>query len=156
MGRTRIAQSGESLPQIHQISMVSLLTLLAIAAIPDLELDRHQGAWVVLRFEREGKETPADLLTSITRFVEGDHVMWKREGKSFAGTRLEIDASKSPATIDLIPDGGPARGERVLGIYRFEDDGRLTICIADRGEPRPPDFTSPPGSKRTLQVFRRR
>ena len=63
-------------------------------------------------------------------------MVWKRDGKSFAGTRIELDPSRDPRAIDVIPDGGKDRGERVLGIYKLEDD-RLTICMAAPGKPRP-------------------
>lgn len=119
------------------------------------EVARHQGTWAVTAFIRAGKESPQDLVDSITREVEGDHVVWKRDGKSFAGTTVELDPTKTPATIDVIPDGGPRRGERVLGIYTLDGD-TLTICMADAGGSRPRSFEAPAGSKLTLMKFRRK
>jgi uncharacterized protein (TIGR03067 family) len=119
------------------------------------EVARHQGAWAVTSFVREGKASPKELVASIVRVVEGDHVVWKRDGKSFAGTAVALDPSKDPATIDVIPDGGPSRGERVLGIYKLDGD-TLTICMADPGRDRPRAFEAPEGSKQTLMTFRRR
>lgn len=127
-----------------------------LAAQPMLaDLIRHQGTWAVVRFEREGATTPADLLASITRTVEGDHVVWRREGKNFAGTSLILNPAAKPTAIDLVPDGGPERGRAILGIYRFDADGTLILCVADAGLPRPSEFNSPPGGRRTVQVFRR-
>lgn len=133
-----------------------MLHLAAVLAMwPALEdVARHQGSWSVVRFEREGVATPAEVLGSIGREVEGDHVAWSRDGRRFAGTRFVIRAEMSTRQIDLLPDGGPDRGTTVLGIYRFDEDGTLTICVADAGQPRPTEFASPPGSKRNLQVFR--
>ena len=79
------------------------------------ELARHQGAWIPVRFEREGTVTPEEILASIRRTVDGDHVTWSRDGKPFAGTRFEVDATANPATIDLIADGGPAAREAGAG-----------------------------------------
>ncbi len=54
----------------------------------------------------------------------------------------------------MIPDGGPNRGERVLGIYKLDDD-TLTICMAAAGESRPGEFKAEKGSTCTLRTFRR-
>jgi uncharacterized protein (TIGR03067 family) len=119
------------------------------------EVARHQGTWAVTSFVRDGKASPKELTDSIVRVVEGDHVVWKRDGKRFAGTAVVLDPSKAPRTIDVLPDGGPARGERVLGIYKLDGD-TLTICMADAGQPRPLAFEAPNGSKQTLMTFRRK
>jgi len=118
------------------------------------ERARHQGTWAVVSLVREGQAASADIVGSIRRVVEEDHVVWRRDGKNFAGTKFEVDPSKTPRAIDLIPDGGPARDRRVLGIYRLDGDD-LTICVADPGGPRPSAFEAGTGSKQTLQTFRR-
>lgn len=118
------------------------------------EIERHQGTWAVTSFVRDGKESARDLVDSIVRIVKGDHVVWKRDGKSFAGTTVELDPSQTPKTIDVIPDGGRARGERVLGIYQLDADS-LVICMADAGKERPKSFEAPAGGKLTLIKFQR-
>ena len=118
------------------------------------ELDRHQGVWRASTSVYDGQEAPAEIVRSITRTVEKDHVVWKRDGNSFAGTRIELDPSRDPKTIDVIPDGGKDRGERVLGIYKLEGD-RLTICMAAPGQPRPREFKAEKGSGWTLRTFTR-
>jgi uncharacterized protein (TIGR03067 family) len=130
---------------------VAVLCLLPPA---DDERARHQGPWSVTSSIRDGQEAPADLVGSIRRIVDGDHVIWARDGKNFAGTKVVYDVTKSPHAIDLIPDGGPHRDEHILGIYKLEGE-TLTICVADAGEPRPAVFEAAAGSKRTLQTFRR-
>ena len=117
-------------------------------------LEKHQGVWIGVSFQRDGKETPGEIVESITRTVEKDHVIWKRNGKSFAGTSLEVFPKEDPATIDVIADGGPSKGKRVLGIYKFEDD-KIILCMADPDQPRPTLFKAEAGTKTTLMVFRR-
>jgi uncharacterized protein (TIGR03067 family) len=141
--------------------MLSARLFLAIAlsiAGPDDRLDaekaKHQGEWEVTSYVRDGKDASPEIRASIRRVVEGDHVVWKRNGQSFAGTRFEVDPSKSPATIDLIPDGGPQKDKHILGIYRLEGE-ILTICVADVDQPRPLTFDAEPGSKKTLQKLHR-
>jgi uncharacterized protein (TIGR03067 family) len=132
----------------------SFLAALIISHPAIEDLGRHQGCWAVVRFEREGTITTAEVLSSIERRVEGDHIVWRRDGKNFAGTTFVIDVSQTPKAIDLFPDGGPSRGQAVFGIYRFGSDGTLTMCVADVGQERPRQFSSEPGSKQNLQVFR--
>jgi uncharacterized protein (TIGR03067 family) len=118
------------------------------------ELVKQQGTWVAVSSRRDGEQAPEEIVRSITRTVEEDHVIWKRDGKGFAGTTIILDGSKNPKAIDVIPDGGPARGKRVLGIYRIEKDA-LTLCMADADLPRPREFKAEKGSRQTLMVFKR-
>jgi uncharacterized protein (TIGR03067 family) len=118
------------------------------------ELERHQGTWKATSSIYDGTEGPAEIVRSITRVVEKDHVVWQRDGRSFAGTRIELDPSRDPKAIDVIPDGGQYRGERVLGIYKLERD-RLTICMAAPGKPRPTEFKAEKGSGCILRAFTR-
>jgi uncharacterized protein (TIGR03067 family) len=118
------------------------------------ELAKQQGTWVVVLFRRDGQETPQEIVRTITRTVEGAHVVWKRDGKNFAGTTLELDPRQDPKAIDVLADGGPARGKRVLGIYQIENN-KLTLCMADPDRPRPREFKAEKGSGNTLMVFTR-
>jgi uncharacterized protein (TIGR03067 family) len=137
------------------------LTVLALLAAQDpkvealkAEVARHQGTWRVVSSVREGKEAPQDVTRSIERVVDGDHVVWKRDGKNFAGTKVVLDPTRSPKAIDVIPEGGPYRDKRVLGIYRLEGD-TLTICMAEADKERPKAFEAPEGSGFMLMKFER-
>lgn len=118
------------------------------------ELKRHQGTWIATSSTFDGQKAPVDIVRSIERIVADDHVVWKRDGKQFAGTKIVLDSTKEPNTIDVIPDGGPNRGERILGIYKLEQD-TLTICMAAAGNSRPTEFKAEKGSGWTLQTFKR-
>jgi uncharacterized protein (TIGR03067 family) len=136
--------------------LVTLITTVLSGQEPaKAELARHQGTWTAVSSRRDGIDAPEDVVRTITRTVENDHVVWKREGKNFAGTRIVVDPATIPRTIDVIPDGGPSRGKRVLGIYKLTDD-TLTICMADPDRPRPREFKAEKGSGQTLMVFARK
>jgi uncharacterized protein (TIGR03067 family) len=141
-------------------SLHLVAVLLAISGGEDSPLEkaddlaRHQGTWAVERSVRDGKDGPIEVMKEIVRVVDGDRIVWKRAGKSFAATTFELGPGADPKTIDLIPEGGRNRGGRVLGIYRF-DEGRLVLCTADPGEPRPSSFAAEPGDGQTLMTFRR-
>jgi uncharacterized protein (TIGR03067 family) len=139
-----------------RITLLLLLVAQAPARSPEVEeeLKAHQGVWRTESFRRDGKDTPEAIAKSITRAVDGDHVVWKRDGKSFSGSTIVLDPTADPKTIDILADGGPARDKRVLGVYKLEDD-TLTICTADPDQPRPKDFKAEKDSKHTLMVFKR-
>ncbi|MFO0893113.1 MAG: TIGR03067 domain-containing protein [Isosphaeraceae bacterium] len=144
---------------IHHVIVAVLVGWIpqAPASKPDLageELTRQQGTWLAVSSRRDGADAPGEIVRSITRNVEKDHVIWKRDGKNFAGTSLVLDPTQKLPALDAIPDGGPARGKRVLGIYKLEGD-RLTICMADPDRPRPTEFKAEKGSRQTLMVFTR-
>ena len=118
------------------------------------ELKRHQGTWIATSSTFDGQKAPEDIVHSIKRIVTDDHVVWQRDGKQFAGTKIALDSTNEPNTIDVIPDGGRNRGERILGIYKLDRD-TLTICMAGPGRPRPKEFKAEKGSGWTLQTFAR-
>jgi uncharacterized protein (TIGR03067 family) len=118
------------------------------------ELKRHQGTWIATSSTFDGQKAPDEIARSIQRIVAENHVVWERQGKRFAGTTIELDPIPDPKNIDVIPDGGRNRGERVLGIYKL-DGVRLTICMARAGQPRPREFKAEKGSGWTLQTFER-
>ena len=118
------------------------------------ELKRQEGTWSVTSSIYDGQAASEKLVRSIKRIVEGDHAVWERDGKRFAGTKIELDPAREPKAIDVIPDGGRNRGERVLGIYKLEGD-KLTICMAEPGKSRPKAFKADKGSGCTLRTFTR-
>ena len=115
----------------------------------------HQGVWQVTSFMRNGKETAKETVDSIERMVDGKHVVWKRDGKRFAGTTVELNPEINPKTLDVSPDGGTMKGEKLLGIYKLEGD-ILTICMAPKGKDRPAKFEAIPGTDDTLMVFKKK
>ena len=122
------------------------------AAAAKAELARHQGVWVATSSTFDGAKAPEAIARSIRRTVTDDHVTWDRDGKRFAGTSIKLDPSHDPKAIDVIPDGGPHRGEPVLGIYKLDGD-HLTICMAGAGKPRPTKLAAEKGSGCTLQTL---
>ncbi len=143
----------------YSVLFALFFAALAAAADPKEEILKeealHQGTWQVTSFSRNGKETAKEIVDSIERVVDGKHVFWKRDGKRFAGTTVELNPEANPKTLDVSSDGGTMKGEKLLGIYKLEGDC-LTVCMAPKGKDRPSKFEANPGTDETLMVFKKK
>jgi uncharacterized protein (TIGR03067 family) len=68
--------------------------------------------------------------------------------------RFTIDPTKNPKEVDSTALAGPNKGEITRGIYEIMDPNNKRACWGRPGGPRPTDFTSAPGSGRTMQYWR--
>jgi hypothetical protein len=64
----------------------------------------------------------------------------------------KLNESTSPVSVDYLILAGAAKGAVQHGIMDWKD-GAARFCMAPPGQPRPGDFTSAPGSGRTLSVW---
>lgn len=118
-------------------------------------LEKQQGTWLAFSSRRDGNDADPEIVRTIERVVKDDKAVWSRDGKRFAGSSIVLDPTTDPASIDVIPDGGPHRDQHVLGIYKLDGD-QLSICMADAGKPRPKSFSAEAGETQTLQTFKRK
>jgi RNA polymerase sigma factor (sigma-70 family) len=116
------------------------------------ERKKFEGTWRVVSCEVNGKKLK-DFEGQVVYDAEGK---WKQQTGD--GTTLEegtslIDAGKKPRTIDFTVTKGDGKGTTLLAIYEFLGEGRYRVCIG--GAERPEDFSTKPGSGRTLNVLQR-
>jgi uncharacterized protein (TIGR03067 family) len=70
-----------------------------------------------------------------------------KDGNKREPLRFELDATKSPRTLDLYMMVGDKEKGPIKGIYALEGD-TLKICYAQLpGDERPKTFASPPKSR---------
>jgi uncharacterized protein (TIGR03067 family) len=101
------------------------------------DLAPFQGTWKVLKIESGGK--PLEKDSSGVRFrFEGDRmdVIENEKEKEDSGT-VTVNPKKDPAEIDFTS----SKGNKVQGIFKFDKDGKLHLCVS-RGKdlPRPNTF----------------
>ena len=116
------------------------------------EVQKLQGAWVMLSYEDDGKldETFKDA----KQVFEGDKYTVKSGEKLLRKGEFVLDPAQKPAAIDLLPEIGPYKGKRLLGIYVLDGDS-LKTCFADPGKERPKKFASPAGSDQSQVAYKR-
>jgi uncharacterized protein (TIGR03067 family) len=105
------------------------------------ELMPFQGTWKLLKAEVNGKEQEGGTPTDV-RFTFTGNKLSVQKGKDTPETATySVEQKKDPNEIDIV--GGP-KNEKSLGIYKFEKDGKLTVCFVKKADgARPKKFGEP-------------
>ncbi|MBY0513423.1 MAG: TIGR03067 domain-containing protein [Gemmataceae bacterium] len=104
------------------------------------------GSYTFAEGVKDGDKVPADHLKALTLAVTKDQMVMKTPDGDFK-FKYTIDASKSPARIDLeITDGPIGKGAKSKGIIALDGDTLKLAYSPDEGE-RPKDFDCKKGSK---------
>ncbi len=118
------------------------------------DLAKLQGEWTMVSGSADGQPMPDDMLKQMKRVCKGDETTTTMGGQLFIKAKITLDPSKTPKTIDYVMLDGFTKGKTQLGIYEVDGD-TFKSCLAAPGAERPTDFTSKPGDRRTLSVWKR-
>lgn len=115
---------------------------------PQAELKRLAGAWVVFDMEVEGGGP--GRVDGKRVVVEGSRFTLYHDTTKLIDATVKLNPAAEPRAIDLTQ-----AGRAMAGIYRFEG-GRLEVCLAAVGKPRPTAFTAAaePGGGSVLYVLK--
>jgi uncharacterized protein (TIGR03067 family) len=124
-------------------ALIAALAAIYFMPVPDDAADKDQakleGTWKLVAMEVDGKDVPAEKLTSATLTIKGNKYS-VLSGKKLHEVELKLDASKTPKEIDMQFLDGPNKDRVGRGIYRIDGD-KFKICRAlDPQDERPKDF----------------
>ena len=114
------------------------------------------GRWRLVKSTVDGKPVPEAELRKTVLIT--DHDTFRFPADAGVGTapqgKFTVDPTKNPKQVDSTALAGPNKGEITYGIYEIIDANNKRACWGKPGGPRPTDFTSTPGSGRTVQYWR--
>ncbi len=119
------------------------------------EMEKMQGAWVLVSSERNGEPAPAENLKALKRTIKGDEFTVFRDGEVLVKGKITVDPSKSPKTIDIMFSEGENKDKPVLGIYEIDGDNQKVCYGAPGNKDRPKEFSSKGDKGMTLSVWKR-
>jgi uncharacterized protein (TIGR03067 family) len=142
-----------------RIAVLGVLVLAAAGRAPaddqkdvPKELAPFQGTWKVVRCEEGGKALPEKEAAAMRFVFNGARVlMHEGETKALEGDPFTLDPKKEPAQLVVTPKGE----DEVRIIYKFDKDGRLTLCFNNGKGETPREFKSPPKTDIVLVVLER-
>jgi uncharacterized protein (TIGR03067 family) len=144
--------------RIAFLSGLAAVTILSVGAEDNKAVKKDmaqlQGEWLMVSGSADGEAMPDDIRKQMKRVCKGDETTTTMSGQVFLKAKIAIDPSKKPKTIDYEMTEGFTKGKKQLGIYELDGD-TFKSCFAAPGTERPADFSSKPGDKRTLSVWKR-
>ena len=118
-----------------------------------------QGAWTPVSSERGGRPQDEEEMKRHALKFDGDKFSITRDGETFISGTYKLDASKSPAEIDMTveqnADNPEENGKVVRGIVEQSGDELKWCTGGPRTEERPTEFKTAEGSRTMLIVFKR-
>lgn len=117
------------------------------------ESEEIEGTWTLLSEEKNGRESPEEVLVDSRLTVAHRRYSIRVGGETIRGV-CGIDLDQTPKTIDIIDDEGRYAGRVRLGIYEIDGD-RVKTCFALPGQGRPKAFTTKSGTGQTRHVWKR-
>jgi uncharacterized protein (TIGR03067 family) len=137
--------------------LLLLATLATARAAPESddvkkEREKFNGRWNVITYKVDGKDQDigSDVIKRFDFTFDQDKVTIKANNQERENT-YTLDLSTKPKRIDLTH-----KGKTALGIYEFDGEFRLQICLAPEGEKkRPKEFVSKERTDVKLFTLRR-
>ena len=119
------------------------------------EREKLRGTWQLLYSETDGKPAPIEQIRGLRVVMKGDsYSVWSGDQEMIHEVSFQIDPSQSPKTSDDTLRGPDNQTRMIRGIYDLRGDSLLS-CVGESDQERPTDFSTVPGSQRTLRVFQK-
>ncbi|OAI48441.1 hypothetical protein AYO44_06920 [Planctomycetaceae bacterium SCGC AG-212-F19] len=146
--------------------------VLTSAQEPSQDHKAIQGTWLVVGYDQDGKQPPAEILKKMKMVIQADKITIKPrlvvevvpftkdkvkfsldDGKSDE-SQFKLDPSKKTKVLDLTWRGDRGETKTTKGMYLL-DDNTLRICFALAHQNRPKKFPDEPKSGLVRMVLKR-
>lgn len=112
------------------------------------------GSWSCVAATIDGRPLAQGTAKELRLTLTADRYKTERGEQVLFDSTYKVDASKTPAEIDMIGTEGDSKGKTAPGILKLDGD-TLTMCYVMPGKERPTAFDSQPSSGATLAVWKR-
>jgi len=120
--------------------------------VPSATLARLQGEWSAEKLVVDGREVPSVVRATGRRLAKDNEIRISVGGRVIIHALVRMDESADPVRIDY---SHVATGAIQHGIMQWRGESAC-FCMSAPGQPRPDDFSSAPGSGRTLSQWRQK
>ena len=118
------------------------------------DLDAIVGDFIMLSGEVKGEQLSVEIVKNAQVTNEGSKHTVKVGDETLVGIH-RMDSSKSPKEIESTDTEGPLKGQKYLGIYKWEN-GVWTVCFAAQGKDRPKEFTTKSGTGEIMHIWKKK
>jgi uncharacterized protein (TIGR03067 family) len=113
-----------------------------------------EGTWACVSATVDGNVLPNETASLLRLVLTADGYKTLKGSDVLFDSSYTTNASADPKQINMVGTEGDLKGKEAHGIYALEGDS-LRICYRMPGMARPNAFTSTPGSKAYLVLWKR-
>ncbi len=154
----------------YKISIIAIAALLVWSIEPlfaaemeggpdaQKELQKFQGAWVMVTGEMDGKTLTADHIYNSKINYNGNKVelvLPNQSSETIFSDIVKIDTTKNPMEVHKLRKNGPHAGKTVVAIYEFKGDDQYNIAFDPAGKTKLTEFATKPGTGHVWNTWRR-
>jgi uncharacterized protein (TIGR03067 family) len=124
----------------------------------DKELQKLQGAWVMVSGEKDGKPAADEHVAQSKLSYKGKEIQIfvpNQTGEMIVADLVEIDPAKNPKEIHFIRRNGPSAGKTLIAIYEFTGDDNYKFAFDPSGKETLKEFATKPGTGHILNTWKR-
>ena len=122
------------------------------------ELQKFQGAWVMVSGELDGKKVADEHQRRSKITYQGNKLQImvpNQHGEMIAAEIVQIDPTKSPKEMHFVRKNGPNAGKTIIGIYEFEGDDQYKFAFDPSGAMILKEFTTKEGTGHVRNTWKR-
>jgi uncharacterized protein (TIGR03067 family) len=140
------------------LSVWTAAVLCAAGPESDKELQKLQGAWVMVSGEVDGSKV-ADEHAAKSKITYEDGkgllVVPNQHGEPIVFEIVKIDAAKSPKEMHFVRKNGPSAGKTIIAIYEFQGDDQYKFAFDPAGVITLQEFATKQGTGHIHNIWKR-